>query len=501
MPITMHIDSRPRTVQLLMLLLVASMLRLIFYTGFFGSDEVTYTQAAFKLLEGDWSVSSYVGSNRYGINLPVAASAALFGKSEFSAALYSMVCSLAEIWLLAWMGARLVGSSLALAGAWLLALTPLHVHLAGRLLADAPMALCVTASFLLFFIGEIENRAKSFFLAGVAAGCAFWIKPAAIFYVAVFVAVPLLMRRWNRAHVWMIFGLFVMILANCALFALLTGEWLYIFRVSSERMASGYLASELASGKQIDSPGYYIDYLFAKPFHTAWLGPLGVLGAYFALRSRQPAALYICFWALGLILVLSLMPVSLRPLTFVPKQTNYMTLFLAPIALLAALGLQKLGRMQRPAWCVIVGLAFILGALEQNQIANFTANSHALVELAKNNPRQQYWVGSNAGRAAQFEGLVRSAVPNVSFYSENVPTLEGFVVVDPQTSSWGGDLRLEDVRGRDCWISVDDIRGSAQGAGPFILGGVANYLPDSLGSRLKALFVVSPAQIFQAKNC
>ena len=80
-----------------LLVLLACVVRLIFYTGPMGSDDVIYTQMAVAILHGDWSVGNYVGALRYGINLPVAALMALFGTSEFNANLWALLCALGEV--------------------------------------------------------------------------------------------------------------------------------------------------------------------------------------------------------------------------------------------------------------------------------------------------------------------------------------------------------------------------------------------------------------------
>ena len=207
---------------------LASLLRWLGYTGFFGSDEVTYVDSAFKLLDGDWKVDDYVGANRYGVNLPIAALAALMGRSEASAALYSMSCSIAEVILLAALGSRLVGRRAALMGAMILAFMPLHLHIAGRLMADAPLSLALTASFLFFFDGELRQRKLSYFLAGAAVGFTFWVKPAVLFYAALFFTYPLLFRRWNWAWIHVVTGAVLVLAANFALMAVLTGNAMFL---------------------------------------------------------------------------------------------------------------------------------------------------------------------------------------------------------------------------------------------------------------------------------
>src|SRR5438046_87813 len=82
---------------LVALLSVAVTLRAVFFTGFFGSDEVTYTEAAYRILTGEWTSSKYIGSLRYGVNLPVAMFMKLFGVNEVAANLWSFVTSVGEV--------------------------------------------------------------------------------------------------------------------------------------------------------------------------------------------------------------------------------------------------------------------------------------------------------------------------------------------------------------------------------------------------------------------
>ena len=48
-------------------MLVAIFCRWLGYTGYFGSDEVTYTDSAFRMVNGDWRLDGYVGANRLGV--------------------------------------------------------------------------------------------------------------------------------------------------------------------------------------------------------------------------------------------------------------------------------------------------------------------------------------------------------------------------------------------------------------------------------------------------
>lgn len=454
---------------------MAVAMRLVFYTGYFGSDEVTYVESAIKLLHGDWAVSDYVGSNRYGMNLPIAGFALLFGQHEWSAAAYSMMCSLLEIALVFGVGRRLVGDRPALLAAVVLASLPTHVHLAGRLMADSPLALTLTASFLFFFDGELRRNRVSYFIAGLAAGFSFWVKQATIFYLLVFLLYPIVFRRWDRRWFWMVGGFAVAVLLNCLLFLLLTGDALFMLKAMKSRQTSGYLEKEAVRDTLGDSPLFYVSHLFAKVHHTWLLAPLALVGLWKGRSIRHARAdgrpigvNVIAFWAIGLISVLSLLPISWRPLMFVPKQTNYMLMFVAPLALLAGCGLAHLrGRWLGLALAVVIVPSILLSALHQSSIHAFTANAKAAAKFASEHPGERVFGNSNPQMAGLFHNLVKpdeppaNILPMADLFGTRGPdsaaaTLPGkgaLVVVDLTTLRWGTTdviRKIEEVP--KCWV-------------------------------------------------
>lgn len=502
------------------LLLLACGLRVLFYSGYFGSDEVTYTESAFKLLQGDWSVSSYVGANRYGVNLPVAAVAAVFGRNEFSAAAYSVLCSLVEIALVVAIGSQMVGRRAAWIAGVVLATLPMHAHLAGRLLADSPLALAMTAGFLLFWLGETRGSRLALFAAGLAVGWSFWIKPAAVIYVLVLMSYPLVFRRWSWRWGWVVGGFAAMVLANCALFWALTGRFWYLFEVMSARRSSGYLQEEFAAGNQHEAAWYYLEYLFAKVWHTWLLGPLALAGAVLVLwRARAAEAArahglrYALLWGVGLLLVLSLFVVSTRPLTLVPKQTNYMLMFSAPLALLAGCALASLrGRAFGVALIAWAVPAVVLCGLLQGTITVFTANAKAVHRYATERPQSVVYATTNPYRYAQFHAYVhpQARQPDVRFVGDLAqraasagaqrPTADTYAVIDEETLSWGSGepyRRRADVPA--CWIADGTLEPVVQGLGPAVVARAARMLPPGSPwvARVRRLHQPAPAYLYR----
>lgn len=504
-------------------LLFAFAARYLAFTGYFGSDEVTYTAQAFKLLDGDWTVDEYVGANRYGVNLPVAMFAWLFGRTEMAAASYSLLSSLAEVALVTWVAYRMFGTRVAVFSGLLLASLPTHIHFAGRMMADAPVCLTLTAAFVLFYEGEIRNSKEAWFAAGLMVGLSFWIKPpVTVFAAMVFMAYPLVARRFNFSWMWMVIGALVTVGLNGLLMAVLTGNFWYIFDAMRERRSSGYLEAGVSAGEMATQAHYYLTYLFGSVYHTGLLGPVALLGMFLAWRSRArlsaPAAFglgYLLLWSLGLIAVLSLFPVSLRPLIFVPKQTNYMLLFVAPLCLLAGWSLSRLtGKWPLVVLVSCMSSGLLLAMLLQGSVAVFTANSWATLKYVQARPGETFYVMSNAMRAAWYQRLLQGedlearlrpinellASPDSPQPVAGLPG-ERFAIVDEQTLAW--DLTRPFARPGDapaCWTEVAQIKGQAQGLGAMMLRNLASQPvleSTKLGARLRKSAQPLPARVYR----
>jgi 4-amino-4-deoxy-L-arabinose transferase-like glycosyltransferase len=501
----------------------AAVLRALFYPGYFGSDEVTYVESAFKLLHGDWSVDSYVGANRYGVNLPIAAFGWLFGQNEFAAALYSLLCSIGEVALVTAFGIRMFGSRAGVLAGLLLACVPVHVHYAGRLMADAPLGLAITASFLFFWYGEARHSRLGYLLAGCAAGASFWIKPAVIFYVLVLLLYPIVFRRLERRWVWTVAGFVVVVLANNVFFWAVTGRFWFLFDAIRERQTSGYLQDGGASGAIVDAVDYYLVYLFGKLYQTWLVGYLALACCvWWVIKGRQRGAdsrfalRFTLWWAAGLIALMSLLVVSWRPIMFIPKQTNYMLVFVAPLCLLAGVALAQLsGRAFAGACAVVIIPSLALGLLQQASVQVFTANSKATVEYARTHPDARLYVTTNADRAAQFYALVhpRAARLDVQPLQGLLPPhptqmRERLAVIDTETLGWGSKeafRHLDEVP--RCWEEVDRLHPLGLGAGAAIartVASIAATLPEPLAKplklRLEHLAEPAPAFVYRVPD-
>lgn len=498
------------------LLGIALAVRIVFFTGFMGSDEVVYTSGAVRLLQGEVNTSFYIGSLRYGVDMPVAFFIWLFGPTVAAASSWAMLASLLEVAFVFYCALALWGLRAAVLSALVLAFLPLHIHLAGRLLADTPLAAAISASFLCFYMGNRRNASGWFFACGLAVGAVFWIKQAAIVYIVAFPLIALVTRSWNWKWLWAAAGALLMLAANCAVMWYLQGNPWQVFVVTA-RATESY-----DTWTVVDSPWTYFRYLFVDIRHTWLLAYLAVLGAAIgavrAMRSNRSSGsiLYPALWAGILIAVFSFAVITWNPVRFVMKQSNYMLMFAAPLCLLAGYGLAHLRSTVAAALIAIYAAGgLLLAALMQQDIHVFRANSYEALAYAKAHPEAAVYATTNAYRLALFEAMLsedQSAKPVLKDLAKldepkagaadtASPRQQRVAIVDTQTAHWG----LQDMRKLpSCLQPLGELpRGKTDSAGSHMVNALvhlSHIVPSSLEARLaprlEGLREPKPARIY-----
>ena len=487
------------------LLALAAVLRVLFFSGAVGSDDVIYVTKSLDLLNGNWDASAYVGAQRYGVHIPMAFVMLLFGVSEFKANLWPLVASLGEIAAVWWLANRYLGKRVALYAALFLAVVPLHVNLSGRLLADTPMMVFLTAAFVFFIHAEISGQRRFYVYAGIAVGCSFWIKQSVTLLM-----LPILffyaLSIWRVRTEWLL-------LAGAAL-VVSAGYWLLLFVVSGD---PAYMLETrtTAFSRNLDtvtkdfSAWTYFWYLFADIKHTFLLGPLVVLGCYFAIRNpdyqQRAVSRMIILWGLGFLAILSFTIVSTEPLRFIQKQSNYMIIFTAPFCLLAAIGIHNLGRVPRVILLAIfLSGSVVLSALQQQAIRVFAANSVAAQEFAAATENDVYSLRQATSLSYYWERLenggeqVRTGAilqlpatePRIFPPHGSAEGFDVFFILDEETMEWSGGFDPSASGIPECWKDEGTLAPGGFGLGKSVLRvirQVAAWGPKPLSDKVLAV--------------
>lgn len=472
----------PQVVRDLALILsLALLVRLVAFNGAFGSDDLTYFQRAIELARGEWTSADYNGALRYGFNLPAAGFIALFGETLYAANLWPLICSLVEIGAIFLFASAAMSRRAGIFAALLLASAPLHIAVATRIHSDPVVSMFITVGFVLLYFGALHRRPMLLFAAGLSIGGIFWAKElAAVTWFAFFPMLWFFRGQWRHC-LYVVAGIVLMLLLHGVLMLVIAGDPLHLIKVVSGAVKRNFVDG----GQGEDGAAYYLRYLFVDLRHTGALGFFAVVSLLLLRRSMKPkpqlstAFAYVLIWWIGLLLVLSVFPVSFSPLRFPMKQSNYMTLFLAPTALLAGFAISTLPRnfgYLVLALCMTLGL--LLAVLQQADYRAFTANSKALAAFAVQHPRAMI-VGStnNSGLGnlwVRVENLGSQKIAIESFRDLNdreeffrqrqFEADEIFVALDRQTMSWfAGKVPVLDVL--PCWEHVQTLEPTDLGLG------------------------------------
>ena len=489
------------TPELVLLILLALAVRLATFNGAFGSDDPVYFARASQLAHGDWASANYNGALRYGFNLPAAGFMALFGESLFVANLWPLICSLIEIGAVYMFASAAMSRRAGVFAALLLASAPLHMAVATRIHADPVVSMFLTVSFVMLYFGLQRNRTSLLFGAGLAIGGIFWAKELAA--VTWFAFLPLLWfcrGRW-KAILPVLAGTVLMLVLHGVLMTIIAGDPLHLVRVVLGAMTRTFVHG----GDGEDGAAYYLRYLFIDPRHTGLLGFFAVasfwlLPRWFRVqRLSFDGVLFAMLWWIALLLVLSLFPVSLSPLRLTMKQSNYITLFLAPTALLAGMGLATLPKLAgRLVLITSVALGLLLGALQQADYRTFTANSKGVVEFAVQHPGAlivgsrnnsslaSLWADVEHPRVPRAEiASFRDAVDNsADFQARQSNATMVYAVLDRQTMNWSADT-YPVRRPLSCWEPLQAVAPVGFGLG--------NHVAALLSTMLRAVPPVSDA--------
>jgi len=175
---------------LIIVVIFALALRMNFFLGLNLNDDLTYLDSAHQITQGEFIFSEWIVSPRIMMTYPIALFFYLFGVSDFSGALYILLCSLGSVVVAYYIGKTIFGVRTGLASAFLMAIFPIEVVYATTIVPDVPVAFFMGLSVCLFLIGEKSDNKIYYLFAGIAIGLAWLVKSLSIliilFYISYF---------------------------------------------------------------------------------------------------------------------------------------------------------------------------------------------------------------------------------------------------------------------------------------------------------------------------
>lgn len=344
-----------------LLLLLALLLRLFFFTGTVGGDDIVYSRVASRYLDGTCHFFN-VHETRVGFLFPIVFSYGLFGVGEVPLVLYNLTCGLGLIVVAFLLGRRLFEENAGFAAMALVAFHPTLIYYSTECHTDLCVAFWQGLAVWTFLKASEENRSVGWMmLAGLLVGMAYLHKITALFIL------PLFAFHWWRARrSWKFYlpaGLaaLAVFLGETAMYSLTTGNPME--RLSQiEIWHQQYMIDQYPDTDAL-LYRFFLDLpvkLFApSPVYHGQGVPhlIGLFAGLAILVRRLPGRKWVWVWFLGLYFFISFWPSSFRPL--LPGYTLYgwtFPIFCLPFALMTAGMLSRWRRHARLGVLLILGI-------------------------------------------------------------------------------------------------------------------------------------------------
>ncbi len=304
--------GKPTWVWLALVLVSSLAVRLSFFGGLLGWDDVQYSEAARRFAAGEYVQATQFGL-RYPIILPLAACQALFGINEAALFLTPLVYSLAGHAVIYALGVLYGGRRVGLLAAGLLALFPLDVLLATALHADLPMSVFMAATVYCVKRGETagEGAWRWFLLAGLAMGLTQMSKEVGLVVGAVLLARLAWLRCWRPAYGWLGVGFAVVLLGELAWYTALTGQPLFPFSAEAVALHTRHMQRVSPSyGWMLVYPDMLLNPLHVRFGHFAGYFYLVVAATIWGLSRRDRSVGELALWWGTILTLLNFAPLD-----------------------------------------------------------------------------------------------------------------------------------------------------------------------------------------------
>jgi 4-amino-4-deoxy-L-arabinose transferase-like glycosyltransferase len=368
------------------------LLRVAFFSGYSGTDDTYYIQAAYRVSVGDFTAFDSHFAVRSGLVLPTAAAYRTLGVSLLTTALLPLCCSLAGLLVAFALGQRLFDRRVGLLAALLVAVLPLDVIFASELFACTPVALLTGVVAYCLVCDNAARTAGPAFAAGLCLGVATlaadtaWFCLLPVGYYFVFVS-----TRRRRALVLMA-GLVCPLLLEARLYSVVVGDAWWRWRVMADAIGR--------QGSDALSSGLGLAYLI-QPFlrlvteQEFGLFPLVLLPAlaYHTWRAPSRYSRFLVFWVIAIFLYTSYGTVSPFRFAPLPRLPRYLSSTMIPATVLLASFLLIWGaRWRRSVVAVLCATSVLCIWLDNGRTVK--APRKALHAFVVAHPRAQVVLGS-----------------------------------------------------------------------------------------------------------
>ncbi len=338
------------------------------YTGTRGTDDLEYAGLAYSMLDPSQSIGEpghHAG--RVGLTLPLAAVFSLFGVSDGSLSLLTILSTILTTALLAKLTQMLFGNLAAIIAGWLYVFFPPTIDLATMFIPEPLVNLELTLASLLFLSAHnhVSGAATKYFFAGLLVGAAYLSTESGLLMIGVFAIYLLVNRQFRLAHLGVLGGFLFVLGAELLGHAIIHGNPFYRYSLGGK-----YIEDPMLVSSNVDLfyrlfkayPSYFV----YPNLEFGIFGHLLLLGGVYGLVNFQKCSFFV-IWAAVIFVFYNFMSVSLSHYVALPVASRLITPGCVPLLILAGLALsdlwQVLKRVALPKFraFMLMTVTFMLG--------------------------------------------------------------------------------------------------------------------------------------------
>jgi 4-amino-4-deoxy-L-arabinose transferase-like glycosyltransferase len=242
--------SSSSSIMILLILLFGLILRLAHFSGITGGDDMIYAYNIYKFSIGNFEPGTSHWDIRLAFLLPISLFVRIFGYNEFALALFPLICSMANIFLIYSLAKLLFTERIALYAAFLLSFFPLEVIFATMIFGDMVLALFMGLVVFYFLKGETQNNFIYYLLSGLCVGMAYLTKETGTYIIFFLIGYALIEKKIKLQYGLVILSFLAIFFVECGYYYLKTGDPLYHFSVLTR--SDNKVIKEQETGAQVN---------------------------------------------------------------------------------------------------------------------------------------------------------------------------------------------------------------------------------------------------------
>ena len=322
---------------LLLILVFALALRIVFFTGISSSDSLYYSEFADKIVKHQPFISNHL-SLRLGIIYPTAFVYSIFGASDFSSGIISLVFSLASIILIYRFGRMLFNEKTGLIAAFLLAFFPLDVIFATTLMGDVPATFFLALSVYLFLKSGKNKKSSNwaYLLSGLSLGAAYLIREMSVLIGMFFIAYIVYSRKFRSRYFLVPLGFIFVFAIEAVYFYSATGNPFFRFSVVNADWATIILDAPMYARGAFPYSLLHYPYLIFTHYFLAIFYPFIFISIFYFMAFKKKETYNLMLWFLLLLVYISFGSTSPTRYVLFPPDARLLSFITFPGIMLLA---------------------------------------------------------------------------------------------------------------------------------------------------------------------